>query len=316
MNKRLSILLLFALFTTLHAAILLDFYHRDYQMADRSVLVFDQKPNYKITKNDSHLLITIQNGQLDYDVKPQTFNENKLIKSINYSSQKDKLVIDFNLQDYDGKLPIWEPMEFEQNKQQYKVVIDFIKTKSPQTNPDAVALSEFYETIGQPKTAKDIMDQFLATLEVEPKPEPKPELKSELKPEQATVSTDTLIEIKSQPLAKATEKISFASTITDFFKVFPLLFYVLFALTIALVVLSIKIFSRNRSSLPQTSKPDQYSLLGFGSNDLQKKAALKLSEASWSDENIAKELCMSIEQLNKLLEIDISDEEITETEDL
>ena len=116
MNKKFIFVFFLAIFTFLHSAVLLDYYHRDYQVANRSVLVFDKKPEFNISKNENHIIIKVQNGKKDYDVESLQTPKNHLLKAITYSQKDNDLLIDFELHTFKGIVPVFDKMEFSENK--------------------------------------------------------------------------------------------------------------------------------------------------------------------------------------------------------
>ena len=120
MNKKFIFVFFLAIFTFLHSAVLLDYYHRDYQVANRSVLVFDKKPEFNISKNKNHIIIKVQNGKKDYDVESLQTPKNHLLKAITYSQKDKDLLIVFELHTFKGIVPVFDKMEFSENKNKYK----------------------------------------------------------------------------------------------------------------------------------------------------------------------------------------------------
>jgi len=300
MNKKFIFVFFLAIFTFLHSAVLLDYYHRDYQVANRSVLVFDKKPEFNISKNENHIIIKVQNGKKDYDVESLQTPKNHLLKAITYSQKDNDLLIDFELHTFKGIVPVFDKMEFSENKNKYKVVMDFIITQSPENEEEALALAKFYKLTGRSKKAENILSAFENRKIETPKQviKEKPEIVEE-KPEIAKEKQITK-PVKT-PDVQTTKKTKPKPGFLSVFQVLPLYSYLLVILGIILIILTIRILLRKRKITSHIADKNQFSVGGFGTENMQIIAANKLAEYGWSNENIAKELYLTPQKVKELL---------------
>jgi hypothetical protein len=84
--RKVFILSLLMVISFLNASYLVDVYHRDYGVIDRTVLVFDTKPQYKIFTNESNIQINLQECRKNISLKklaiPLTLQKMCLIKKV------------------------------------------------------------------------------------------------------------------------------------------------------------------------------------------------------------------------------------------
>ena len=85
------------------------------------------------------------------------------------------------------------------------------------------------------------------------------------------------------------------------FQVLPLYSYLLVILGIILIILTIRILLRKRKITSHIADKNQFSVGGFGTENMQIIAANKLAEYGWSNENIAKELYLTPQKVKELL---------------
>ena len=309
MNKKFVLIFFLSIFTFLHSAILLDYYQRDYQVANRSVLVFNGKPELKTSQNGNHLIIEVQDCQKDYDVKSLETPKNHLLNAITYSLNDNDLIIDFDLRNFGKEIPVYDKMEFAENKNKYKVVIDFIKTRSPQNEEDAIAIAKFYKSTGRSKKAENILTAFKEkkietpkqnkkdTIEEKKVEIPKQDKKGTLEVQEQKQIAKPVNTQPAQPMQKQNPKPNFLSI----FQVFPLYFYIAIFLGIVVIILLIRILSRKKKITSVSSNENQFSTSGFGSEKMQIIAVNKLAEYGWTHENIAKELYITQQRVKELL---------------
>ena len=95
--KRAFILMLLVLISLLNANFLIDVYHKDYGVIDRTVLVFDTKPNYEILKHESDLQINLHGCRKDASLQKTGINNSKVITGLDYLISEDKVMVMINI---------------------------------------------------------------------------------------------------------------------------------------------------------------------------------------------------------------------------
>ncbi|MFO7897235.1 MAG: hypothetical protein R6U84_09905 [Candidatus Cloacimonadales bacterium] len=299
MNKKVVFLLCIFTFSLLNAANLLKFYHRDYQVADRSVFVFDSRPQFSFSSDANKILINFPNTSLDLGLEGEVFHDSKVLKSISYTQNGDDLLVKLALQNSQFGHPEVESFHFSQNKQQYKVVFDIIRNPQPATTDAAQQLAKFYRLVGKEKKSNQVLADFRASQAQLKKAEESKAISSD--PEKAKaqpIVSDSEADKADLTKSAAPE----ANSFYDFLLGIPLSFYLLLLVAIILVILTIRfIISGQRKRAANSSADFWYPTSGFGSEQCQKKIISILHKHNWESDTIARELQLSSEAVEQII---------------
>ena len=202
--KRAFILFLLVFVSFLNASLLIDVYHRDYGVIDRTVLVFDTKPHYEILEHKSSIQINLQECCKNSSLQKLDIINNKVLTGYNFLISEDKVVvsIDINtsqLLESDEKY-IVKIMELQEDV--FKLVLDIFISTNPKSLYELTSYASFYETTGYFNLAVEY-NQLVAELQNKIKEEEK---KSLIQSTQANAS---------QKQSKVTNKIQYSSGICE-----------------------------------------------------------------------------------------------------
>ena len=91
MKKTVLIIIFICVVFSLGANVFIDMYNKNYGKIDRSVLVFDSKPKYRIIENDYDIQLNISDCKKDINIQNLSFSNNEVIESYDYYSTEDKV---------------------------------------------------------------------------------------------------------------------------------------------------------------------------------------------------------------------------------
>ncbi len=144
MKKLFSIFLLIFIVNILSSAELTKIYHGDFGEIDRTVLVFNNKINYKVTQKISkkQIIIDVKNCTKAPNVDPvQIISSNVLDKLLITESSNNISIIIFTDKKYYLKY-------FSIKSKPFKIVLDIYNTKIPKTIVEHLSFSKFYYKVG------------------------------------------------------------------------------------------------------------------------------------------------------------------------
>lgn len=294
MKKKLFFSSLFIFITFLNATVLIDYYHKDYLIADRSVFVFDEKPQYTLSKENSKILLKMINTQKDIDIENQKFSDGKVISDIDYLVSGTQLSATINLFKSNFDNPQIEKFGYYENKNIYKVVVDIIGQSNPTTASQAKDLANFYKFTGREKKAKSILVNF--------------EKKSKAVQVSKNQKVETLPKIEKKeiaPLLKSepeSTEITFKDKITKIISRYNLSFYLIVFAGFLLFLFGIRILRNILKKEKIIDDPSFYSVNEFGSLRFRKTVAQKFQDLNWDIESIARELQITVQDTKKILE--------------
>ncbi|MBT5420732.1 MAG: hypothetical protein HOK80_07555, partial [Candidatus Cloacimonetes bacterium] len=129
--RRTFILFFLIFISLLNANYLIDVYHKDYGVIDRTVLVFDTRPDYEILKHESDLQINLSGCRKDASLRESNITNSKVITGLNYLVTKDKVSVSIGINTSQllitGEIYKVEGMELQGDV--FKLVLDiFIST--------------------------------------------------------------------------------------------------------------------------------------------------------------------------------------------
>ena len=287
--KRAFILFLLVFVSFLNASLLIDVYHRDYGVIDRTVLVFDTKPHYEILEHKSSIQINLQECCKNSSLQKLDIINNKVLTGYNFLISENKVMvsIDINtsqLLESDEKY-IVKIMELQEDV--FKLVLDIFISTNPKSLFELTSYASFYETTGYFKLA-DEYNRLVAELQNKIKEEEK---KSLIQSTQANAS---------QKQSKVTNKIQ--SLVKKFNTKFCRKILGLALFTLLLLAVVIIILSRKKPSKLNVNKKIVRSTDGFADNAYLEKVAKELAAKNWGVQEIAKELELPVEEVQNIID--------------
>ena len=155
--KRLFILLFFLLISFLNASIIIDAYYKDYGIINRTVFVFDTRPEYEILKHESNIQINLSGCRKDVSLQKLKILNSKVITGFNYNVSEDKVAVVVNINTshllVTGEAYKVEGMELQGDV--FKLVLDIFISSKPQSLSELTSYASFYETTGNLELAND-----------------------------------------------------------------------------------------------------------------------------------------------------------------
>lgn len=289
--------MLLVLISLLNANFLIDVYHKNYGIIDRTVLVFDTKPNYEILKHESNLQINLHGCRKDASVQKFNISNNKVITRFDYQVTPDKVVVFININT--SEMPVGEIYKVEGMELQgdvFKLVLDIFISTDPQTLSELTVYADFYEKMGKTELAKEYNRKVI-------------ELHKKLKSQQKITDTNP-----TQAVTKK-ESVKVADNVKSHFQNFisKLNFKLIGIILGAIVLLIIVIFLIIKLSQKKTSafEEDGESLRptdGFADMEYLEKLAKDLAAKDWNVDEIAKELELPLETVQQIIAPDLEQE--------
>ncbi len=296
--RRTFILIFLVLISLLNANFLIDVYHKDYGVIDRTVLVFDTKPDYEILKHESDLQINLPGCRKDVSLQGISINNSKVITGFDYVVSEKKVTVMININTSQllvtGEIYNVEGMELQGDV--FKLVLDIFIATDPQTLSELTSYASFYEKTGEVKLAEEYKNKVLG-------------IHNELKNQQETADTKSIQATTKNESVKVIEKIKSVvqnlSSKLDL-KIVGFASGVLILLVIV-IFLIVKLFRRKTSAFDKDDdsiRPTD----GFADSAYLEKVAKNLSAKNWEIEEIAKELDLPLEKVQRIIAPDLEQE--------
>lgn len=296
--KKIFILLFLVLISLLNASFLIDVYHKDYGVINRTVLVFDTKPQYEILKHESDIQINLQNCSKDISLQKLDIENSKVITGLNYLVSEDKVMVMININTTQllitGEIFKVEGMELQGDV--FKLVLDIFISTNPKTLSELTSYASFYETTGNMELA-DKYNKLVV------------ELHDKTKDQQENVTVRSTQDVTKKEQLKITDK--FKSSIKNLSTKFDYkLIGVAFGIIILLVIIIILIIklARKKSSAFDLDKNSLRPTDGFADSAYLEKVAIELASKNWGLEEIAKELELPLHEIQRIIAPDIEQE--------
>ncbi|MCK4696075.1 MAG: hypothetical protein KAT74_09940, partial [Candidatus Cloacimonetes bacterium] len=285
----------------LHCIKLINLYHQNYKEIDRTVLVFDKKPHYSIIKNPSDIQILVSNCLIKDNIKNIRLRNNNVLKSLKIQRKKNQttIIIRLNKSNQTAKDRTYNLESFEVKGKNYKLILDIFNILEPKTIDEHLSYANFYKSVGflnkankHLKIAESLkapQDVFIEQIKVEEIEDEASEITQ--KPSQELIDEEIkqktpFSEIMSY-IQKLVKRINLKNSL-------PFLIIILVIIVVIMIILNIKRpKTKQKRSLHHTTE-------GFGSYEFKKKMISKLSEQGWQDEEIAKEMKLTEEQVKNI----------------
>ena len=304
MKKIFCFILFIVVIFPLHCTKLINLYHQNYKEIDRTVLVFDKKPHYSIIKNPSDIQIFVSNCLIKDNIKNIRLRNNNVLKSFKIQRKKNQttIIIRLNKSNQTAKDRTYNLESFEVKGKNYKLILDIFNILEPKTIDEHLIYANFYKSVGflnkankhlkiadSLKAPEDIFIEQIKVEEIEEKEEESFEITQE--PPQEL--TDEEIKQKT-PLSEIISYIQKLVKNINLKNSLPFIIIILVIIVVIMIILNIK--------RPKTKQKRSlyHSTEGFGSYEFKKRMITKLSGQGWQDEEIAKEMKLTKEQVKKI----------------
>jgi hypothetical protein len=301
MKKIFCLILFIVVIFPLQCIKLNNLYHQNYEEIDRTVLVFDKKPHYSIIKNPSDIQILVSNCLIKDNIKNIRLRNNNVLKSLKIQRKKNQttIIIRLNISNQTAKDRTYNLESFEVKGKNYKLILDIFNILEPKTIDEHLSYANFYKSVGflnkankHLKIAESLkapQDIFIEQIKVEEIEDEASEITQ--KPSQELIDEEIkqktpFSEIMSY-IQKLVKRINLKNSL-------PFLIIILVIIVVIMIILNIKRpKTKQKRSLHHTTE-------GFGSYEFKKKMISKLSEQGWQDEEIAKEMKLTEEQVKNI----------------
>jgi hypothetical protein len=146
-KKNLFILPLFVFHTLFAVTQLKQVYFQDYDLINRIVFVFSEKPNMNISQNDKVIEISLPEAMKLQDIKNFRTSQNKVFSGIEYLTQNGIIA-----QIVTDTISTYKYFRY-QDEQDYKLVLDIYRISQPRTMDEYEIFIRFYQRVGYQKKA-------------------------------------------------------------------------------------------------------------------------------------------------------------------
>lgn len=281
-NLVLSVILLSAL--SINASVFIDMYNKNYGKIDRSIMVFDAKPKYRIIENDYDIQVNISNCKKDLNIQDITFPENEVIESYDFYSTEDKVMVIITIdQRQDLQKNIKYRLDvFEDEGTYFRLILDIFATNTPKSYLDYVGFATYYEDTNRPEMALPYRE-MVQKLEIE-----MPEL---------TRQTETTP-------AATSDKLS----LQMFFTPNRIILSLLGLLLLAALFYLLHHFRKPKTIEVEDKTGSYRELNGFGRENFRRKMIKKLKDFVWDEDTIAMEMELNPKIVYKEINSDLDAE--------
>jgi preprotein translocase subunit SecG len=276
MKRSFAILAFLMILTSMYANIFIDMYHKDYGIIDRSILVFSQKPNFKIIQNENDLQLNIIDCKKDINIQNTHFPNSSVIESFDYYSTEDKVMVIISL-NRELQIAVGEKykLEIEEIEDEvFRLILDIFATKNPATYEQNNSFAYFHDATGNPELAKPYRERA-------------EKLKSEMLPEELAALDQTNNE---NPQGNITNTRKTIDGLAGFLTPSRIILIVIAILLIVAIIYTVTLLIKPKDIAPDFSESSLRLGNGFGTENFQREMIYKLEKNFWGVEEIAKEL--------------------------
>ncbi|PID28764.1 MAG: hypothetical protein CSB55_03175 [Candidatus Cloacimonadota bacterium] len=144
MNKYFFVIILCLILSGINAVTLEKIYHGDFGEVNRTVLVFDSKPNYKTIQQSENkkIIVRIKDCKRGNSVQQNTSFPGKVLKSLSLQKVAEDLSVHINTEK-----KYYLKTSYLTGKK-YKLVLDIFNNKNPETLNEHLSYAKFYYTVG------------------------------------------------------------------------------------------------------------------------------------------------------------------------
>jgi hypothetical protein len=251
-------------FLSAFAAELKQVYYRDYDLVNRIVFVFTDKPDMRIIQNDKILELIFPETGKDEKVKDFRTSENKVFHKIDY-----RLNNGLSIQISTDTLSTYKYFRYRDNTE-HKLVLDIYRITEPATLSEYESFIRFYERVGYKKQAL-IMQNRLDSLK-------------NVEAEKVSVENEPIPLPQNEELSIIRHQPVFENDAANSILPYLIIFYTLILTQLLVFYL-----------LGRTVKKQKMGEFteGLGDEDLEEELALMLQREHWSTQAISRELWIS-----------------------
>ncbi|NQV18769.1 MAG: hypothetical protein HQ534_09530 [Armatimonadetes bacterium] len=219
MKKAIVIFIFFASAILLQGVTFQKYYHANFGIIERIVLVFDNKPTKVIEQNNKEILITISNCRKEANIEEKQVPDNLVLEYFRFMKKANDVIVIISLDtNY-----VFDKLEyFDEEAKVYKIVLDVFNTKDPQTPEEHMSFADYYGALGKKDKAefhssqaleieKEMLEKEMAEEEIETIPQ----VEEEIAIEEEAVIEDSLPEIELQVIDSISETFLEESIFTE-----------------------------------------------------------------------------------------------------
>jgi hypothetical protein len=238
------------------------------------------------------------------NIKNIRLRNNNVLKSLKIQRKRNQttIIIRLNISNQTAKDRTYNLESFEVKGKNYKLILDIFKILEPKTIDEHLIYANFYKSVGllnkankhlkiadSLKAPEDVFIEQIKVEEIEEKEEESFEITQELPQElidEEIKQKTPFSEIMSY-IQKLVKRINLKNSL-------PFLIIILVIIVVIMIILNIK--------RPKTKQKRSlyHSTEGFGSHEFKKRMISKLLRQGWQDEEIAKEMKLTEEQVKKI----------------
>ncbi len=152
-------IILFVSFSEAEGTVLKEIYQRDYELINRTVLVFSSKPDFVIeeSRDNQQIIVYLRGAKKDAHVAPNQSFVSPVLKTVRITEEPDRLIVTVNTQKhaYLNHFTLHDP--------EHKLVLDIYNKKSPQTEQDKFYFAKFYYAASFFKRAENLFLELAGT---------------------------------------------------------------------------------------------------------------------------------------------------------
>ena len=209
MKKAILIFIFFASAILLQSVTFQKYYHANFGIIERIVLVFDKKPAKVIEQNNEEILITISNCRKSSNIEEKQVLDNLVLEYFRFMEKANEMITIISL---DSNYVLDKLEYFDEEAKVYKIVLDIFNTKDPQTPEEHMSFADYYGALGKADKVKyhssralDIEKEMLEKEMAEEEIETIPQVEEEITIEEEAVIDDSLPNIESQAIDSISE---------------------------------------------------------------------------------------------------------------
>jgi hypothetical protein len=273
MKKFLVILTVLLLAANVYSSMLEDIYFKDYGIINRIVLVFDKSVDFQINETGNDTEISILDCTQDPNIENEEFVTNKVLSSFEFIQFAEDMIVIIAAK---NKVDL---SHFVLPGEKYKLVIDIFGAE-PVSFEDNISYAEFYQTIGKKDEAKKF---YIQAENAKNNPPPKKEQKT-TKPKKEKKPVTKPAKTKAKPFKLPIK---------------PQYLFAIIFIILLLIVISVLLKRKGKSGKSKKEDFEFESTEGYGNFEFRDEMMFQLIEANWDDENIAKEMQLSVKEVEK-----------------
>ncbi len=177
------------------------YYHANFGIIERIVLVFDKKPVKVIEQNNKEIQIVLSNCRKETNIEEKQVLDNLVLEYFRFIEKANEVIVIISL---DTEFVLDKLEYFDEEAKVYKIVLDIFNTKNPETPEEHMSFADYYGALGKKdkaefhsKRALEIEKEMLLKEMEEEEIKTIPQVKEETTIEEESVIEDSLPKIES-----------------------------------------------------------------------------------------------------------------------